>query len=76
MAEKIGEYPGEGQTVHTYQFKMAGERTSFVTMPACGSPREIKVYMQGEYSCLETRRRIDPVFNMAYEEGCWRKLPG
>jgi len=74
MAHKTGSYQGADQIVHTYQFRMQGERTSFVTMPACGSPSEIKVYMQGEYSCIQTRKRFDPDLGMVREDGQWRKI--
>lgn len=72
MADKVGEYLGADIRVAAYSFKVQEARTGFVVSTRGDTP--VLTLMEGEYTDVVTRERVDPALGLVYRSGEWRRV--
>ena len=71
MATLLGRYDAPGLKVSTYEFRMGAPRVGFTVKSAESS----ETYMEGEYTDLLSKLRVDPMLGMVLSQLGWKKLP-
>lgn len=71
MATLLGRYDAPGLRVSTYEFRVGTPRVGFTATSA----ESVETYMEGEYTDLRSRLRVDPMLGMVLSSLGWKKLP-